>query len=172
MMLHFQIRLDDSFLDYISSSAADGCSTVQFDIHHVVSNDCALFATANVSLAEIIEYPINKLHGSVMLYSAKNKDRIVGTMDYWFKLHTAATNRISQWTEHKKEVDRMMEAVAAKKDFAVTEAELMAGEQKAMLLAEQKQVRYMNTYEVRNIKATINISESGAQETGKAGAVS
>ena len=66
---------------------------MQFDIHHVLSNDCALFATANISLAEIIDYPANMLHGSVMLKSAKSKDRIVGTMDYWFKLHTAATKR-------------------------------------------------------------------------------
>ena len=82
--------MDDSFLDYVSDSA----SAVQFDIHHVVTNDCTLFATANISLAEIIDYPTNKLHGSVMLHSAKSKDsRIVGTMDYWFKLHTAATKR-------------------------------------------------------------------------------
>ena len=89
MITTFQIRLDDSFLDYVS----DGASAVQFDIHHVVSNDCALFATANISLSEVIDYPTNKLHGSVMLHSSKSKDRIVGTMDYWFKLHTAATKR-------------------------------------------------------------------------------
>ena len=81
--------MDDSFLDYVS----DGATAVQFDIHHVLSNDCSLFATANISLAEIIDYPTNKLHGSVMLRSSKSKDRIVGTMDYWFKLHTAATKR-------------------------------------------------------------------------------
>ena len=81
--------MDDSFLDYVS----DAASAVQFDVHHVVSNDCTLFATANISLAEIIDYPANKLHGSVMLHSSKSKERIVGTMDYWFKLHTAATKR-------------------------------------------------------------------------------
>ena len=134
-MTTFQIRLDDSFLDYVS----DGASAVQFDIHHVVSNDCALFATANISLSEVIDYPTNKLHGSVMLHSAKSKDRIVGTMDYWFKLHTAATKRIAQWMERKAEVERMLSAAAAKKEFAVSEAELMAGEEKAMLMAEQPQ---------------------------------
>ena len=33
----------------------------------------------------------------------------------------------------------MLSAAAAKKEFAVSEAELMAGEEKAMLLAEQAQ---------------------------------
>ncbi len=138
----YKVRLDDSFLDYVSSSSADGGSAIQFDVHHVVSNDCELFGAASVSLAEIIEFPTNKLHGSVMLYSAKNKDRVVGTMDYWFKLHTAATSRISQWAEHKKEVERMLLAAATAKKVAaaavVTEAELMAGEERAMLLEEQK----------------------------------
>ena len=41
--------------------------------------------------------------------------------------------------ERKAEVERMLSAAAAKKEFAVSEAELMAGEEKAMLMAEQAQ---------------------------------
>ena len=41
--------------------------------------------------------------------------------------------------ERKVEVERMLSAAAAKKEFAVSEAELMAGEEKAMLLAEEAQ---------------------------------
>ena len=41
--------------------------------------------------------------------------------------------------ERKVEVERMLSVAAAKKEFVVSEAELMAGEEKAMLLAEQAQ---------------------------------
>ena len=41
--------------------------------------------------------------------------------------------------ERKAEVERMLSAAAAKKEFAVSEAELMAGEEKAMLMAGQSQ---------------------------------
>ena len=56
-----------------------------------------------------------------------------------FKFTLYSPSRISQWMERKAEVERMLSAAAAKKEFAVSEAELMAGEEKAMLLAEQAQ---------------------------------
>ena len=61
------------------------------DVHLVVGGDCKAIAGAELSLAEVLVYPANKLHGSVIIKGTegKNKGVPVGTLDYWFKLHTA-----------------------------------------------------------------------------------
>ena len=57
--------------------------------------DCKSIAQAEVSLQEVLDYPSNKLHGSVMLKAlSKDKsgidtEKVIGSLDYWFKLHTA-----------------------------------------------------------------------------------
>ena len=60
-------------------------------------DECKPIAQTELSLLEVLDYPSNKLHGSVMLRSLSkdtsvidNKEqKVVGTLDYWFKLHTA-----------------------------------------------------------------------------------
>ena len=48
-----------------------------------------------MSMNEVLDYPSNKLHGSVMLkMMAKENsegatEKVIGSLDYWFKLHTA-----------------------------------------------------------------------------------
>ena len=64
---------------------------------HLVLNkkDCKSIAQAELSLHEVLDYPSNKLHGSVMLKAvSKDKsgidnEKVIGSLDYWFKLHTA-----------------------------------------------------------------------------------
>ena len=57
--------------------------------------DCKSIAQAELSLQEVLDYPANKLHGSVMLKAlSKDKsgieaEKVIGSLDYWFKLHTA-----------------------------------------------------------------------------------
>ena len=44
---------------------------------------------------EVLDYPSNKLHGSVMLKMMPKEnsevatEKVIGSLDYWFKLHTA-----------------------------------------------------------------------------------
>ena len=80
---YYKIKLDDSLLDYFASN------DVQVDLHLVTGNDCKNLANASVKLNELLHYPANKLHGSVMLHWNKGKQGVLGTLDYWFKLHTA-----------------------------------------------------------------------------------
>jgi len=56
---------------------------------------CKPIGHAYVKLKEVLDFPSNKLHGSVVLYSSstqKNqpaKTNVLGTLEYWFKLHVA-----------------------------------------------------------------------------------
>ena len=60
-------------------------------------SDCKSVAYADIPLKEVLDYPSNKLHGSVMLNAVQSSrsteqqqaTKIVGTLDYWFKLHAA-----------------------------------------------------------------------------------
>ncbi len=127
---YYKIRLDDSLLDFMSGNE------VLFDLHLVVGSDCKHVSTTNIGLSEVLSYPSNKLHGSVILKWAagKNKGTPMGTLDYWLKLHTAATQRISQWMRHKKSVERMIEQQqkAGDQPNVLTELDLLAGEDKQM----------------------------------------
>ena len=68
--------------------------------------------------------------------------RNLGNSKIWARLIVGLLpNRIAQWMERKAEVERMLSAAAAKKEFALSESELMAGEEKAMLMAEQQPAR-------------------------------
>ena len=66
-------------------------------ILHLVLNkkDCKSIAQAELGLHEVLDYPSNKLHGSVMLKAVSkgksgiDNEKVIGSLDYWFKLHTA-----------------------------------------------------------------------------------
>ena len=57
--------------------------------------DCKCIAQTEMSMNEVLDYPSNKLHGSVMLkmmpkeHSEVATEKVIGSLDYWFKLHTA-----------------------------------------------------------------------------------
>ena len=70
----------------------------QVEVHLALDKaDCKTLAFAEIPLKEAINFPSNKLHGSVMLNSVqtfeeeetKQPPKILGTLDYWFKLHAA-----------------------------------------------------------------------------------
>ena len=70
----------------------------QVEVHLALDKaDCKTLAFAEIPLKEVINFPSNKLHGSVMLNSVqtfeeeetKQPPKILGTLDYWFKLHAA-----------------------------------------------------------------------------------
>ena len=68
----------------------------QVSVHLVLSKqDCKCIAQAEVSMNEVLDYPSNKLHGSVMLKMMPKEnsevatEKVIGSLDYWFKLHTA-----------------------------------------------------------------------------------
>ncbi|TRY74599.1 hypothetical protein TCAL_00595 [Tigriopus californicus] len=124
---YYKIKLDDSLLDYISEHC------VQMDLHLVVAHDCRHIGQTMVKLGEVLEYPTNKLHGSTILYGVgeANKQRVIGTLDYWFKLHTAATKRIFEWIEHKREIKRMLDNAEQKQ--TLTEVSLLEVETKALI---------------------------------------
>jgi hypothetical protein len=65
------------------------------DLHLVKdAQDCQPIGQASVRLNEVLDFPSNKLHGSVVVYAAstqKNqpaKTNMLGTLEYWFKLNT------------------------------------------------------------------------------------
>ncbi len=76
---------------------------VHLDLHLAVGpGECRRMAEASLQLSEVLSYPTNKLHGSAILFAptaeakagdkgdgASKKGKVMGTIDYWFKLHTA-----------------------------------------------------------------------------------
>ncbi|CAB4065012.1 RPGRIP1L [Lepeophtheirus salmonis] len=102
---YYKVKLKDEFLEYLK----EGYMVVEIhlatDDESDKENSCRTIASARINLSQVLEYPSNKLHGSVMVYSTsgvRETSNILGTLDFWFKLHTAATNRIVQWLECKK----------------------------------------------------------------------
>ena len=68
----------------------------QVELHLVTdAQDCRPIGQASIKLTEVLDVPSNKLHGSVILYAATTqktqpaKTNILGTLEYWFKLHTS-----------------------------------------------------------------------------------
>uniref|UniRef100_A0A0K2T4J1 Protein fantomlike [Strongylocentrotus purpuratus] n=1 Tax=Lepeophtheirus salmonis TaxID=72036 RepID=A0A0K2T4J1_LEPSM len=108
---YYKVKLKDEFLEYLK----EGYMVVEIhlatDDESDKENSCRTIASARINLSQVLEYPSNKLHGSVMVYSTsgvRETSNILGTLDFWFKLHTAATNRIVQWLECKNEIERNM----------------------------------------------------------------
>ena len=73
---------------------------VHVDLHLVLGpGECRRVAEASLRLSEVLAYPTNKLHGSAILFAPapdstsvgakKREGKVMGTVDYWFKLHTA-----------------------------------------------------------------------------------
>lgn len=85
---YYKVKLDDAFLDFLLEHQ------VQVDLHLVVANDCKHIAGAEIKLSEVLDYPTNKLHGSAILtgVSGRTQGKTMGTVDFWFKLHTAGNS--------------------------------------------------------------------------------
>ena len=94
---YYKIKLDDSFMEFLSDHE------VIFQVHVAINNDCQTVAAAVIKFAEILDYPQNKLHGNVNLNGVKgsSKDTQVGSMDYWFKLHTHDIGKINNFLERR-----------------------------------------------------------------------
>ena len=134
---YYKVKLDDAFLDFLMDSS------VTVEIHMTSeSTDCKSIGQAELKLTEVVHYPSNKLHGSVLINSSPSpihkEPVVIGSLDFWFKLHTAATSRIQEWLDHRQEVERVLEAASsANLASSVTEQiELLKGEQSAILLPE------------------------------------
>ena len=72
---------------------------VVLQVHAALQSDCQTVGVASVKFSEVLDYPTNKLHGSAVLKGAKpsSKDTVVGNIEYWFKLHTHDTKRITNF---------------------------------------------------------------------------
>jgi len=107
---------------------------------------CKTIGKAELKLAEVVHYPSNKLHGSVLLNSCPSsgsqKDpTVIGSIDFWFKLHTAAASRIQEWLDHRQEVQRVLEATNKENEArtSVAEVQLLKGEQRAIDLPDNQE---------------------------------
>ena len=49
---------------------------------------------------------------------------VVGSLDFWFKLHTAAASRIQEWLDHRQEVQRALEIANKENEARTTLAEV------------------------------------------------
>jgi hypothetical protein len=141
---YYKVKLDDALLDFLMDSS------VQVEIQLVTENkqqECKTIGLAQLKLNEVVHYPSNKLHGSVLLHgnpsaSMTKEPPVIGSLDYWFKLHTAATSRIQEWLDHREEVERVLEAAAANNVDAkvvLSEVELLQGEQRRIQLPEHQE---------------------------------
>ena len=94
---YYKVKLDDSFLDFLMES------DVMFQVHLAIKNECQTFAAAWIKFSEILDYPQNKLHGKASLLGVKgsSKEKSVGSLYYWFKLHTHDNKRISDFVEKR-----------------------------------------------------------------------
>merc|ERR1712095_36434 len=81
---------------------------VIFQVHISVNNECQTVAASAVKFSEILDYPQNKLHGKINLLGVKGscKDKQVGVMDYWFKLHTHDIGKIRAFIEKRENSER------------------------------------------------------------------
>ena len=62
---------------------------------------------------------------------------IIGSLDYWFKLHTAATSRIQEWLDHREDVQR---AIEKSEQAAITsEINLLNGERRKLILPRNQE---------------------------------
>ena len=61
-----------------------------------------------MKLSEVLDYPQNKLHGSIMLHGIKgsSKDNVMGSLDFWFKLHTHDNKKIKKWIEKQEALEK------------------------------------------------------------------
>ena len=81
------------------------------------------------------------MHGSVLLTSGPvssgaKEPKVIGSLDYWFKLHTAATSRIQEWLDHREEVLKALEQASSEMagQSALNEIDLLQGEQRSIHL--------------------------------------
>ena len=69
---------------------------LQVELHQVIEGqDCRTIGQSTIRMNEVLNYPSNKLHGSVIVYASatqKNhpaKNNTLGTLEYWFKLNAS-----------------------------------------------------------------------------------
>ena len=136
---YYKVKLDEAFLDYLMDSS------VMVEIH-MTSHDsdqpqCQSVGQAELKLTEVVHYPSNKLHGSVLVIAPPQTDKepkVIGSLDYWFKLHTAATSKIQDWLDHREEVQRVLDGVTDNESKLASEVDLLQGEQRAIKLPENQ----------------------------------
>ena len=135
---YYKVKLDDSFLDFLMDSS------VLVEIHMTVETDekCKTIGQAELKFSEVVHYPSNKLHGSVLAHSnpsgSQREPIVIGSLDFWFKLHTANTSRIQDWLDHREEVQRTLENIAQDKKTPLNEVDLLKGEDKAIHFPENQ----------------------------------
>ena len=77
-------------------------------MHAAIDSDCQTIAAAPVKFSEILTYPSNKLHGSVVLSGVRGEEGAsLGSLDYWIKLHTHDTRRLTRWLERRRARDAL-----------------------------------------------------------------
>ena len=57
------MKLDDPFLDFLMDSSV----LVELHMTPMESSECKTIGQAELKLAEVVHYPSNKLHGSVLI---------------------------------------------------------------------------------------------------------
>ena len=133
---YYKVKLDDSFLDFLMDSS------VMLELHMTTqeNSECQTIGQAELKMSEVVHYPSNKLHGSVLIHGERGKEPVIGSLDYWFKLHTAATSRIQEWLDHREEVHRALESAnkAQASKSMISEVNLLDGERRMIELPEHQ----------------------------------
>ena len=96
---YYKVKLDDSFLEYLQDTE------VLLQVHLAINNDCQTVAGGSVKFSEILDYPSNKLHGTVQLVGPQGGPDSLGSLDYWLKLHTHDLGKIRSYQERRHEAD-------------------------------------------------------------------
>ena len=63
LVYYTQVKLDDPFLDFLMDSSV----MVELHMTPIESSECKTIGQAELKLAEVVHYPSNKLHGSVLI---------------------------------------------------------------------------------------------------------
>lgn len=139
---YYKVKLDDAFLDFLMDSS------VIVEVHMATEDEerCKTIGQAELKLSAIVHYPHNKLHGSVLINScptsgSTREPTVVGSLDFWFKLHEAATSRIQEWLDRREEVNRALEKSAknAAAQSLIAQVDLLEGEQRVIHLPENQE---------------------------------
>ena len=128
---YYKVQLDDSFLEFLMDI------DVMFQVHVAIKNDSQTIGVAAIRFSEILDYPQNKLHGTISLVGIKgsSKDLTVGSLDYWFKLHTHDNEKIKTFLERRDNNE------------ALAKAPLSFDQNKSFLGEKKKLMRNKNTQE-------------------------
>ena len=92
-------------------------------LHKYDNWEDSVFVPSNTRQVLLNVEPESPQHFFIILLLPRDPS-VVGSLDFWFKLHTAAASRIQEWLDHRQEVQRALEIANKENEARTTLAEV------------------------------------------------